>query len=45
MIDGLMKICGALFIGGIGLCMILASVLLTTVLLKELIDRYGDKFK
>ena len=40
MVEGLMKICGALFVGGIGLCMILAATLVTIVLVNELLDKY-----
>ena len=36
MIDGLIKVAGSLFIGGIGLCMIVAALLVIVVIGKEL---------
>jgi len=42
MIDAIVKLAGSLFIGGIGLLMILVVCLLTIVLVKELIHRYKD---
>jgi|TARA_Y100000296_G_C4939452_1_gene140679 hypothetical protein len=42
MIEGLIKIAGSLFIGGIGLVLILAVSLIFAVLCKELIDKWRD---
>ena len=42
MIDALVNLAGSLFIGGIGLIMILIACLVATVLIKELIDRYKN---
>ena len=42
MIDAIVKLAGSLFIGGIGLVMILVACLLAIVLVKELIHRYKD---
>jgi hypothetical protein len=42
MIDAIVKLAGSLFIGGIGLLMILVVCLLTIVFVKELIHRYKD---
>ena len=39
MIEALIKIAGSLFVGGIGLGMILICVLLITVLVKEILER------
>lgn len=43
MIDALMKVCGALFVGGIGLLMIVIATLVITVLIKEVIEKYNRR--
>lgn len=43
MIDALMKVCGALFVGGIGLLMIVIATLVMTVLIKEVIEKYNRR--
>ena len=40
MIDALVKMAGSLFIGGIGLALILTTTLISFVLIKEFWDRY-----
>ena len=39
MVEGLIKICGALFVGGIGLAMILVCTMIGIVIIKEIIER------
>tara|TARA_Y100001938_G_C8069258_1_gene422126 strand:- start:18 stop:140 length:123 start_codon:yes stop_codon:yes gene_type:complete len=39
MVEALIKIAGSLFVGGIGLALIVAATLIAFVLLKELVDR------
>ena len=41
MIDGLVKIAGSLFIGGLGLVMILIAFLVMVVLVKEILDKFN----
>ena len=39
MVEALIKISGSLFVGGIGLALVVGATLIVAVLLKELIDR------
>lgn len=43
MIEALIKICGSLFIGGIGLALILISVLVSIVFIKEIVEWVKDQ--
>ena len=43
MIEGLMKVCGALFVGGMGLLTILACSLVVVVIIRELIIKIKEK--
>lgn len=44
MIDAMVKIAGSLFIGGIGLVMILVACLITGAFIRELIDKSREKY-
>ena len=39
MVEALMKICGALFLGGIGFALLVFCTIVVYILLKEIIDR------
>jgi hypothetical protein len=39
MVESLMKICGALFLGGIGFSLLVFCTILVYIILKEIIDR------
>jgi hypothetical protein len=43
MIDALIKISGSLFVGGLGLIMIIFSILITTVAVKEILNYFDNK--
>jgi len=43
MIDSIVKLAGSLFIGGVGLAMILAVSLITGMFIRELIDKSREK--
>ena len=39
MVEALMKICGALFVGGIGFALLVFCTIIVYIIFKELIDR------
>ena len=43
MIEALMKICGAFFIGGIGLMLILVVTIIFVIIIKELIQHIKER--
>ena len=43
MVESLMKICGALFVGGIGLGLILICTMIGIVIIKEILERMESK--
>jgi hypothetical protein len=43
MVEALMKICGALFVGGIGLLLILICTMIAIIIIKESVQRIKEK--
>jgi len=43
MVDGIVKIAGSLFIGGIGLCLCLAAGLIIVVFIREVITKTKER--